>query len=95
MWGDRYHRRDLASPPEVRHSLVYVLANGVKHGVVERGTMDPCSSAPWFDGWINRRPRPAEASPTEPPLTWLLRTVWSTAFPGFLYPSEVPKVARR
>ena len=94
VWGDRYHRRDLASPPEVRHALVYVLANGVKHGVVARGTIDPCSSAGWFDGWIAPRPVPPEASPTEPPTTWLLRTGWSTASPGFLFPSEAPKAAR-
>ena len=94
VWGDRYHRRDLASPPEVRHSLVYVLANGVKHRVVAHETMDPCSSAPWFDGWINARPRPSAPSPTAPPRTWLLRTGWSTVEPGFLYPSEVPKAAR-
>lgn len=43
VWGDRYHRHDLATPPEVRHALVYVLANGVKHRQVEPGELDPCS----------------------------------------------------
>ncbi len=52
VWGDRYHRRDLGSPPEVRHALVYVLANGVKHGVTRRGDLDPFSSARFFDGWV-------------------------------------------
>jgi putative transposase len=95
VWGDRYHRHDLGSPPEVRHALVYVLANGVKHGVVPRGVMDPCSSAPWFEGWVNARPRPREPSITSPAETWLLRTGWTTTFPGYIFPSEVPEAARR
>jgi putative transposase len=94
IWGDRYHRHDLPTPTEVRNALVYVLANGVKHGVVPRGTVDPCSSAAWFDGWIDPRPPPLEPPPTEAAQTWLLRTGWSTVHPGFLFRSEVPKAAR-
>ena len=93
LWSGRYHRRDLASPTEVRHALVYVLANGVKHGVVARGTIDPCSSGAWFEGWITPRPAPSEPSPTERPRTWLLREGWSDVFPGFLFPTEIPKPA--
>jgi REP element-mobilizing transposase RayT len=95
VWGDRYDRHDLATPPEVRHALVYVLANGVKHRHVEPGAIDPCSSAPWFDGYVNRRAAPAEPSPTRPPDTWLLRDGWQRVYPGYIYPSEVPKAARR
>jgi putative transposase len=94
VWGDRYHRHDLPTPPEVRHALLYVLANGVKHGVVTRGEMDPCSSAPWFEGWVNARPRPREPSAASAAQTWLLRTGWTMTFPGHLFPSEVPKAAR-
>jgi putative transposase len=94
VWGDRYHRRDLGSPPEVRHALVYVLANGVKHGVTKRGQLDPCSSARWFNGWVTPLQLPEEPSPTQPPSTWLLTTGWINAFPGFLFPDEVPKAAR-
>jgi len=31
LWGDRYHRRDLKTPRQVRNALVYVLANDKKH----------------------------------------------------------------
>jgi hypothetical protein len=27
VWADRYHRRDLTSPSQVRNALVYCLAN--------------------------------------------------------------------
>ncbi len=30
VWGDRYHRRDLATPREVRHALVYVLQTAIR-----------------------------------------------------------------
>jgi putative transposase len=93
VWGDRYHRRDLGTPPEVRNALVYVLGNGAKHGETKAGQIDPCSSGRWFDGWVNPLPPPEEESPTRPPDTWLLRTGWATVFPGFLFPSEVPKAA--
>jgi putative transposase len=57
VWADRYHRRDLASPREVRAALVYVLMNRRKHtrgtpaAAEATGGLDPCSSAAWFDGW--------------------------------------------
>jgi len=49
VWGDRYHARMLRTPREVRHALVYVLANWRKHVRGARG-LDPRSSARWFDG---------------------------------------------
>src|SRR5690349_20181041 len=54
VWGDRYHRRDLASARQVRNALVYCLCNYKKHYRVTSGAprIDPCSSARWFDGWI-------------------------------------------
>jgi putative transposase len=94
VWGDRYHRHDLPTPTEVRNALVYVLANGAKHGVVARGALDPCSSGAWFTGWIDPRPPPLEPPPTEAAQTWLLTTGWSNVGHGFLYRSEVPKAVR-
>jgi putative transposase len=94
VWGDRYHRRDLGSPRQVRHALVYVLANGVKHGEIKAGQLDPCSSARWFDGYVTRLEPQTEPSPVKPPNTWLLETGWSKVYPGFLLPTEVPKAAR-
>src|SRR5206468_4942482 len=50
VWGDRYHARALTTPRAMRHAIAYVLLNRRKHCAGERG-LDPCSSAPWFDGW--------------------------------------------
>ncbi len=94
VWGDRYHRRDLKSPLEVRHALVYVLSNWRKHfGVMDgRPFIDPHSSAPWFTGWIHPRSQPPP--PGDPPaaraLTWLLRKGWHEHHP-FLHPGEAPR----
>ena len=94
VWADRFHRHDLRTPTEVRNALVYVLANGTKHGYVERGALDPCSSARWFEGWVTPLPPPPSPSPVAPPRTWLLREGWLKVHPGYLFPSEVPKAAR-
>lgn len=53
VWDDRYHRRDLTSPRQVRHTIVYCLGNYKKHQNVTSGAprIDPCSSARWFQGW--------------------------------------------
>ncbi len=48
LWRDRYHARPLKTPTEVRRTLVYVLPNGLKHGVTPLA-LDPLSSAAWFD----------------------------------------------
>ena len=52
VWADRYHRRDLTSPRQVRHALVYCLHNYKKHlGVTDADPrIDGCSSARWFRG---------------------------------------------
>jgi putative transposase len=66
VWGDRYHARALRTPREVRHGLVYVLMNFRKHRPADRMKLDPCSSAPWFDGFLaagGEKP----ASPAPPP----------------------------
>ncbi len=49
--ADRYHAHVLRSPREVRNALAYVLENARKHRIEIAGA-DPCSSGPWFDGWL-------------------------------------------
>jgi REP element-mobilizing transposase RayT len=75
LWGDRYHARALASPREVRHCIRYVLFNFRKHRPADSRRIDPCSSAPWFDGFREPVPRALDP-PTWSPATWLLRTGW-------------------
>jgi len=86
VFADRYHRRALKTPTEVRAALVYVLQNRRKHvsARVADAWFDPFSSAPWFGGWREPLPthepwmREALAQPpcVAPPHTWLLRTGW-------------------
>jgi REP element-mobilizing transposase RayT len=95
VWGDRHHRRELTTPSEVRNVLVYVLNNHLKHGEWDVGLVDPCSSAPWFDGWMHQRePPPPEPPATERPRTWLLETGWSTVGLGPLNVGEIPRALR-
>lgn len=59
VWRDRYHRRDLTSPRQMRNALVYVLMNVRKHSAgaeyeQRTETLDLCSSAAWLDGWDPR-----------------------------------------
>jgi putative transposase len=76
VWGDRYHARALRTPREVRHGLVYVIMNFRKHRPWDRRSLDPCSSAAWFDG-LEPRPPPARApSPVCPSRTWLGSVGW-------------------
>ena len=94
VWGDRYHRRELTTPSEVRNVLVYVLNNHLKHGEYDVGLIDPCSTAPWFDRWMHRRePKPPDRPAAKPPSTWLLEKGWSTAGLGYLNVGEVPRAS--
>jgi REP element-mobilizing transposase RayT len=87
VWADRYQDRILRTPSEVRHALACTLQNARKHGVVPprapRRWVDPCSSAPWFDGWQGPIELPAgdprwrtTRPPVASPRTWLLRVGW-------------------
>jgi hypothetical protein len=91
LWGDRWHGRALKTPREVRHALVYVLANFRKHERTATGVVDPCSSAPWFDGWSDLPERYARAG-ADPPVraaqTWLARVGWRRR--GLLSVREAP-----
>jgi REP element-mobilizing transposase RayT len=72
LFRDRHHRRELTSPTQTRHALVYILFNERKHAgpdsVVRRGGgslewLDERSSAPWFEGWHpDARPPPELAA---------------------------------
>ena len=95
LFAQRFHARALASPLEVRRAVVYVLTNAAKHpepfadlGTLVEDGIDPCSSAPWFDGW--RRPPPAKAKPPPvvAPITWLLDKGWKRH--GLLRRNERP-----
>jgi REP element-mobilizing transposase RayT len=91
VFHDRYHRRDLKTPREVRNALVYVLQNGAKHGVA--AAMDRFSSAPFFRGWsVGAGKAPAEASgpaPVAEAQFWLLNVGWKRH--GLIAPFERPR----
>lgn len=103
FWADRWHGRALASPREVRHALLYVLANFRKHAhAAPPHGIDPYSSGADFDGWLGwapasgtpppfaSRPPPFQRSvtPVSPPRTWLARFGFRRA--GLLGLGEVP-----
>jgi putative transposase len=110
VWSARHERHDLRSPSEVRNALVYVLFNFRKHARGAAGrewalrSLDPKSSAFWFDGW-SPRAGPAFARlemeaktwlargrvVVEPPTVWLLTTGWRRH--GLLQASESPRVS--
>ena len=96
LWGDRYHRRDLTSPREVRNCLVYVNNNHLKHHELDAGLVDPCSSAAWFTGWMQRFDPPPEPPPTAEPETWLLERGWKgrDGFPRYIHLGELPAALR-
>jgi REP element-mobilizing transposase RayT len=86
LFRDRYHRRDLASPRQVRNVIRYILFNTRKHADGYE-SLDRMSSAPWFDRWDpENAPDPelvAQArvhwptgSPIATPRTWLARAGW-------------------
>jgi REP element-mobilizing transposase RayT len=80
VWADRYHARSLPTPREVRHAIVYVLNNWMKH-LPHAAGLDRCSSAFWFDGWklppsFGPPGWEGEAAPVVTPRTWLAKTGW-------------------
>ena len=80
VWADRYHARILRTPREVRNALVYVIGNWRHHGGdrYPLQSIDPYTSAPWFDGFREKLlPLPEGAErPTAAARTWLLGTGW-------------------
>jgi putative transposase len=92
VWMDRFHARELATPREVRHALVYVLQNFRKHARGARG-FDPCSSAAWFSGWREPIVRPSGRPPIVAARTWLACIGWRRH--GLLGVQETPRVPLR
>jgi REP element-mobilizing transposase RayT len=104
VWVDRSHQHVLKTPRAVRNALVYVLGNHRKHDARSTLRIDPCSSAPYFDGFhdvARAPPTPAQCgasnqgaasdgAPISPPRTWLLASSWKRQGP--LSSSEYPSV---
>ena len=92
VWAERYHERRLASPPEVRNALCYVLNNGLHHGQASTpGLPDYYSSGDSFDGWLERfdeEPEVASIGIVAKARSWLLRKGWKRC--GRIGLSEVP-----
>jgi putative transposase len=93
VWADRYHARALRTPREVRHGLVYVLANWKKHLLGANG-FDPCSSAWWFEGWkVPPSSGPPGWDSDEPPVwapsEWLSKMGWKRY--GLISRMEAPQ----
>jgi REP element-mobilizing transposase RayT len=93
VWGDRYHRRELRTPRQVRNALVYCINNYKKHERVTHGrpVIDLCSSARWFSGWTAHRTADDGPPPTEEAHSFLLRSGWHRH--GLIHPGEAPRQA--
>ena len=71
MRADRSHQRAIESPREVRNALIYVLTNFRKHERRASPTsLDPYSSATWFDGWQSRDATTGMPPPFAPAALW-------------------------
>ena len=98
VWADRHHRRELKTPSEVRHALVYVLQNFLRHGAQAFGAgwTDPLSTGPCFDGWAEPHVTWDETEPWQPRArTWLLGQGWQRAggrISTFEAPPRSPKI---
>ena len=90
VWGDRWHGRDLATPREVRNTLVYVFRNVARHRarMFGEGVVDPFSSAASFSGWTRPLTMSIATKPWThpPPQTWMLERGWRIH--GLLDPHE-------
>ncbi len=93
VWSDRYHARALGTPREVRAGIVYVLLNFRKHLRAAAG-VDPCSSGPWFGGWVEPVGLAVAERPVVSPRTWLATVGWRRAG-GSIDWHESPSSRRR
>src|SRR5206468_3234778 len=87
LFAQRFHARALETPREVRNALRYVLLNRKHHDAEKRFAkywIDPCSSAAWFDGWVEpvradcewKRELVRMNRPNAKPTVWLLTNGW-------------------
>ncbi len=97
VWRQRYRRRDLLTPRDVRAALVETLLGRAKDAAEDAPpALDRCSSALWFDGFRPEAARALEAlakrvtweSPVAQARTPLLRTQWRRS--GLLGVTERP-----
>ncbi len=95
VFAERYHSRQLKTPRETRNALAYVLLQAHRHAAKASGgrstpVIDPCSSAPLFDGFTGgRRPRAGPWDETVVPAgMWLSKVGWKRY--GKIDPTEVP-----
>ncbi len=95
VFAERYHSRQLKTPRETRNALAYVLLQARRHASKAPGgrstpVIDPCTSAPLFDGF-SRGGRP-RAGPWDETVVgarmWLLTRGWRRY--GAIDPTEVP-----
>jgi hypothetical protein len=98
VFADRYHAVALATPRQVARALAYVLLQERRHAA-QRGRwmkreLDPCSSAPLFDGFKGgAAPRAGPWSGTVVEASvWLLTRGWRRH--GLVDPASVPGGAR-
>jgi REP element-mobilizing transposase RayT len=95
LFAERYHLHVLETPREVRNTLLYVLRNGVRHGISPRGPfLDLYSSAVHFDGW--KEPNTTTffddgLHVVVPATAWLLKTGWRRH--GLISFDEAPAAA--
>ena len=96
VFPDRYHRRDLSTPTEVKNVLSYVLNNARKH-VKHLGHfayVDVTTSGEGFDGWSEPVEKVMSLEDDRVPWrpvkswTWLLRVGWRKR--GLISPFAVP-----
>jgi REP element-mobilizing transposase RayT len=97
LFADVYHRRELATPLEVRRAIAYVLLNHQRHAAKAHSPMstevvDPYSSAGWFDGWAAPIARERDPPVVSPAQTWLGRVGWKRH--GLLLSTEIPGSSR-
>jgi hypothetical protein len=91
--ADRYHRHTLRTPRQVRNAIAYVLLNA-RRLLAKAGrqppaaSLDPASSARWFDGWRHEPEHSHDPPAVSSARTWLLSLGWRRH--GLIDPSEVP-----
>ncbi|MBL8898115.1 MAG: hypothetical protein JNM84_10835 [Planctomycetes bacterium] len=100
LWGrrgkvfpERDHDEVISTPTQARNALRYVRQNGKKHGAVSPSSIDLCSSASVFEGWMELPsialvPTAPVVAAVAPASTWLLTIGWRRL--GLLDIRELP-----